>query len=92
MVMRFLQHPSSSTQDVSDEISLNFPNVTKSGEEIAVEKICPTAMTIHETFPFLLFQDNTHFCSFGLTQKLYDKIKEKQLDDLQQKFCDIGQY
>ena len=28
--------------------------------------------TIHETFPILLLQDGTHFCSFTLTKELYD--------------------
>jgi len=58
---------------------LSFPEVEskKKGEETLLSSICPTVFTIHETFPILLLQDGTHFCSFALNKELYERIKNK---------------
>ena len=93
IIMKFLEHPDSQDQDISEEITLNFPDtISQHGEETLLSTICPTKLTIHETFPLLLFQDNTHYASFAFTQELYDQIHEKQLQEHNLKFCDIHQY
>jgi enterochelin esterase-like enzyme len=51
-------------------------------KEISLSNLTPTEFTIHETFPILLLQDGTHFCSFTLTKQNYEELKKESLKGL----------